>query len=56
VGHGVSEALIPKPPKGAAAKLGEPLVQRLDGKAYTYDGISSLLKDAIAVANERPAH
>ena len=45
--------LIPKPPKGAAAKLGEPLVQRLDGNAYTYDGISSLLKDAIAVANER---
>jgi integrase len=40
-----------KPPPGNVRKLHEPLVRRLDGEAYTYDGISSMLRRAIAAAN-----
>ena len=42
--------LIPRR-TGAVAKLREPLVKRLDGHPYTYDGISAMLKKAIAKAN-----
>lgn len=34
-------------------KLRQPLVHRLDGEHYTYDGICSMLRRSIAVANER---
>lgn len=34
-------------------RLRQPLVQRLDGENYTYDGLSSMLRRSIAVANER---
>ncbi|QRF60183.1 tyrosine-type recombinase/integrase [Variovorax paradoxus] len=34
-------------------KLRQPLVHRLDGEAYDYDGLSSMLRRSIAVANER---
>lgn len=37
------------------AILKEPLVQRLDGRHYTYGGLYGLLQDARAVANERRA-
>ena len=37
---------------GKVAKLREPLVRNLKGHAYTYDGLSSMLKKAIASANE----
>lgn len=40
---------------GAVRRIREPLVRRLDGEAYTYSGLSSMLKQAIAVANERRA-
>lgn len=40
-----------KPPPGNVRKLHEPLVRRLDGEAYTYDGISSMLRRAIAEVN-----
>jgi integrase len=33
----------------------DPIIRRLDGKFYTYDGLSGMLKEAIAVANERRA-
>lgn len=46
------DALIPRP-AGNVRKLHEPLVRRLDGKAYTYSGLSSMLKRSIEVANER---
>jgi integrase len=47
------EALIPPQPAGKVRRLDEPLVRRLDGKAYTYSGISSMLKRSIETANER---
>lgn len=47
------EELVPPRPAGKVRQLHEPLVRRLDGHAYTYSGLSSMLKDAIAVANER---
>jgi len=47
------EELIPPRIAGKVRQLHEPLVRRLDGRAYTYSGLSSMLKDAIAVANER---
>lgn len=46
------EALIPRP-IGNVRKLHEPLVRRLDGEAYTYSGIASMLRESIKVANER---
>lgn len=45
------EAMIPRP-VGSVLKLREPLVRRLDGRAYTYTGISAMLKKAIAAANK----
>jgi integrase len=38
---------------GEVPVLHQPIVHTLKGTAYTYGGISTLLKDAIAVANER---
>ena len=46
------DQLVPRP-VGNVRKLVEPLVKRLDGEFYTYQGISSMLKRSIAVANER---
>jgi len=46
------ERLLPKP-VGNVRQLVEPLVKRLDGGFYGYDGLSSMLKRSIAVANER---
>lgn len=46
------DVLLPRP-EGKVRKLVEPLVRRLDGGFYTYDGLSSMLKRSIAVANER---
>lgn len=46
------EPLVPKP-VGNVRALHEPLVKRLDGEAYTYGGLSSMLRESIAVANER---
>jgi integrase len=46
------EPLIPRP-VGNVRKLHEPLVKRLDGQAYTYSGIASMLRESIKVANER---
>lgn len=46
------DALLPRP-TGNVVKLNEPLVRRLDGEAYTYAGLSSMLRRSIAVANER---
>lgn len=37
---------------GTVAKLRQPLVHTRDGKAYTYDGLSAMLKRAIGKANE----
>lgn len=48
------DAMIPRP-VGNVLKLREPLVRRLDGRAYTYDGISAMLKKAISAANEERA-
>jgi integrase len=38
---------------GNVVKLRQPLVHRLDGRAYTYDGLSGMLKESIKTANER---
>lgn len=46
------DVLLPRP-EGKVRKLVEPLVRRLDGGFYTYDGLSSMLKRSIDVANER---
>lgn len=46
------EPLVARP-VGNVRKLHEPLVKRLDGKAYTYTGLSSMLRESIKVANER---
>ena len=46
------DALIPRP-EGRVRKLNEPLVRRLDGEFYSYDGLSSMLKRSIETANER---
>jgi integrase len=46
------DVLLPRP-EGNVRKLVEPLVRRLDGGFYTYDGLSSMLKRSIEVANER---
>lgn len=48
------DALIPRP-QGNVRPLVEPLVRKLDGGFYTYDGLSSMLRRSIAVANERRA-
>jgi integrase len=48
------EELIPRP-VGNVRKLREPLVRRLDGGFYTYDGLSSMLKRSIETANVRRA-
>jgi len=48
------DLLLPRP-AGKVRKLVEPLVRRLDGGFYTYDGLSSMLKRSIEVANERRA-
>lgn len=45
------DTMIPRP-VGNVLKLREPLVKRLDGGAYTYTGISAMLKKAIASANK----
>lgn len=37
--------------KGASTGPGMPLIHRLDGNAYTYDGLSAMLKRYIAKAN-----
>lgn len=47
------DELIPAALVGKVRKLREPLVRRLDGEHYTYDGLSSMLKRAIDVANAR---
>lgn len=48
------DVLIPRP-KGNVRLLVEPLVRKMDGGFYTYDGLSSMLRRSIAVANERRA-
>lgn len=48
------EELIPRP-VGNVRKMREPLVKRLDGDFYTYDGLSSMLKRSIETANVRRA-
>jgi integrase len=45
------EKLVPR--AGKVVKINEPLVRRLDGGFYTYDGLSSMLKRSIETANER---
>lgn len=48
------EELLQLPAPGAKVRpLREPLVKRLDGRAYTYDGISAMLKKSIAKANAK---
>jgi integrase len=49
------EALVPHQVGGKVRKLHEPLVRRLDGGFYTYDGLSSMLKRAIEAANKKRA-
>jgi integrase len=46
------EELIAKP-EGTVRKLREPLIKTLKGEHYTYDGLSSMLRRSIEVANER---
>lgn len=46
------EQLLPAP-AGNVRVLREPIVRRQDGGFYTYDGLSSMLREDIAVANER---
>lgn len=46
------DVLLP-PQEGNVRLLHEPIIKRLDGKRYTYDGISSMLRRSIEVANER---
>jgi integrase len=46
------DELLPRD-EGNVARLREPLVQRLDGKHYTYGGLYGMLQVARAVANER---
>ena len=46
------DKLIPRLQDGNVRKL-EPLVRRLDGGFYTYDGLSSMLKRSIETANQR---
>ena len=46
------DELLPKP-DGKVRVLRAPLVARLNGHHYTYDGISSMLRRSISVANER---
>lgn len=38
---------------GAVVRLRQPLVRRLDGEAYTYDGLGGMLRESIRAANER---
>lgn len=45
------DELLPRAAPGKVRKLVEPLVRRLDGHFYTYDGLSGMLKEAIAAAN-----
>lgn len=47
------DALIPRQTPGKVRRIDEPIVRRLDGRPYTYSGISSMLKRSIDVANER---
>lgn len=46
------DELLPRD-DGNVTRLREPLVQRLDGEHYTYDGLSSMLKRSIEAANVR---
>lgn len=46
------DALIPRL-EGTVRKLHEPLVRRLDGGFYAYDGLCSMLKRSIEAANVR---
>jgi integrase len=46
------DALLPRP-EGNVRGLNEPIIATLKGNAYTYDGISSMLRRSIEVANER---
>jgi hypothetical protein len=46
------DELIPRP-VGNVRQLREPLVKKLDGGFYTYDGLSSMLKRSIEAANVR---
>ncbi|MET4574978.1 tyrosine-type recombinase/integrase [Ottowia thiooxydans] len=41
------------PLNASVVKLRQPLVHRLDGDHYTYHGLSSMLRESIAVANVR---
>jgi integrase len=45
--------VLPKPRESNVRELNVPLVARLDGERYTYGGLSSMLKEAIAAANVR---
>jgi integrase len=45
------EELIPRP-AGNVVKLREPLVRRLDGLAYTYSGLNSMLHRSIKTVNQ----
>lgn len=38
---------------GAVVRLRQPLVRRLDGDAYTYDGLGGMLRESIRAANVR---
>jgi integrase len=51
---GALNDLVPRP-VGNVRQLREPLVRKLDGGFYTYDGISSMLKRSIETANVRRA-
>lgn len=44
--------LLPAP-QGKVRQLREPLVKRLDGGFYSYDGLSSMLKRSIETANQK---
>lgn len=50
--EGELDELLPKP-EGNVRRLVEPLVRRLDGEFYTYDGLSAMLKRAIAAASAK---
>lgn len=49
------EALLPSRTEGNVQKLREPLVRRLDGEAYTYSGLNSMLHRTIKKVNEARA-
>lgn len=47
------DELLPVPSSAVVRKLRMPVVATLKSGFYTYDGISSMLRESIAVANER---